>query len=52
MYKPTNVILLHITRNVEETGEISGGDKIYEIVYQGGTSDYSVEDKSVEVKLE
>ena len=52
MYRSTNVFVPHITRNVEEKGEISGGDKIYEIVYQGGTSDYSVEDKSVEVKLE
>ena len=52
MYDATNLFLLHITRNVEETGEISGGDKIYEIVYGGGISDFSVEDRSVEVKLE
>ena len=52
MYKPTNVFVLHITRNVEETGEISGGDKIYEIVYRGGISDFSVEDRSVEVNHE
>ena len=52
MYKPTNVFVPHITRNVEEKGEISGGDKIYEIVYQGGTSDFSVEDRSVEVNHE
>ena len=52
MYKPTNVFVPHITRNVEEKGEISGGEKIYEIVYQGGTSDFSVEDRSVEVNHE
>ncbi|MCJ2512628.1 MAG: hypothetical protein LN409_04680, partial [Candidatus Thermoplasmatota archaeon] len=52
MYRSTNVIVPHITRNVEEKGEISGGDKIYEIVYQGGISDFSVEDRSVEVNHE
>ena len=48
----TNVIVPHITRNVEEKGEISGGEEIYEIVYGGGISDFSVEDRSVEVNHE